>query len=88
MRAFSLGFINNSRRARRLSRLLKPQTDRTTGRDDGSRFPAKSNPWWAVFFLFCLIDRSLGVDEGSTIMGKVAEGKEKTRAKWKNWKIS
>ena len=41
-----------------------------------------------VFFLFCLVDRSLGVEEGSTIMGKVAEGKEKTRAKWKNWKIS
>ena len=38
----------NSRHARRLSRLLKPQINRTMGppgvNDDGSIFPGKSNP--------------------------------------------
>ena len=33
---------NNLRHARRLSRLLKPQTNGVN--DDGSRFPGKSNP--------------------------------------------
>ena len=40
-------FANNPRHARRLSHLLKPQTNGTTGppggNDNGSRFPGKSN---------------------------------------------
>ena len=65
MRDFSSWrFANNSRHAKRLSRLLKPQTKGTTGlpgvNDDGSRFPGKSNPLQHLFFLsFFYLNRSV-----------------------------
>ena len=53
---------NNLRHARRLSRLLKPQTNGVN--DDGSRFPGKSNPLRTRFLsllllLFFFLSRSL-----------------------------
>ena len=73
---------HNSRHARRLSHLLKPQTNRTTGppgnNDDGSRFPGKKNPLQKRFFI-SIAHRN--VKEADTIMSKVAKGKGKTRGK-------
>ena len=71
--------------ARRLSRLLEPQTNRTTGppnvTDYGSRFPGKRNPLLTrlfCFFFFISIAK-WSVKEDDTMMNKVAKGKEKTR---------
>ena len=54
---------NNSRHARRLSRLLKPQINRTMGppgvNDDGSIFPGKSNPLQTCSFLSRLLSGAL-----------------------------
>ena len=54
---------NNSRHARRLSRLLKPQINRTMGppgvNDDGSIFPRKSNPLQTCSFLSRLLSGAL-----------------------------
>ena len=52
-----------SQTAMRSSRLLEPQTNRTTGppnvTDYGSRFPGKRNPLLTRFFFFFSISRSL-----------------------------
>ena len=74
--------------ARRLSRLLEPQTNRTTGppnvTDYGSRFPGKRNPLLTLFFFFSfffLISiAKWSVKEDDTMMNKVAKGEEKTRS--------
>ena len=54
---------NNSRHAWRLSRLLKPQINRTMGphgvNDDGSIFPGKSNPLQTCPFLSRLLSGAL-----------------------------
>ena len=54
---------NNSRHAWRLSRLLKPQINRTMGphgvNDDGSIFPGKSNPLQTCSFLSRLLSGAL-----------------------------
>ena len=72
----------------RSSRLLEPQTNRTTGppnvTDYGSRFPGKRNPLLTrfFFFFFFFLDLSIAkwsVKEDDTMMNKVAKGKEKTR---------
>ena len=74
---------NNSRHARRLSRLLKPQINRTMGppgvNDDGSIFPGKSNPLQTCFFFISIAQWS--IEEDDTIMSKVKKGKGKTRGK-------
>ena len=74
-----------SQTAMRSSRLLEPQTNRTTGppnvTDYGSRFPGKRNPLLTRFFFFFL-DLSIAkwsVKEDDTMMNEVAKGKEKTR---------
>ena len=76
-------FANNSRHAESLSRLLKPQTNRTTGppgvNEDGSRFPGKSNPLQTRLFFISIAQWS--VEENDTIMSKVAKSKGKTRGK-------
>ena len=76
-------FANNSRHAGSLSRLLKPQTNRTTGppgvNEDGSRFPGKSNPLQTRLFFISIAPWS--VEENDTIMSKVAKSKGKTRGK-------
>ena len=55
---------NNSRHAWRLSRLLKPQINRTMGphgvNDDGSIFPGKSNPL-QTHFLSRLLSGALSI---------------------------
>ena len=76
-------FANNSCHAESLSRLLKPQTNRTTGppgvNEDGSRFPGKSNPLQTRLFFISIAPWS--VEENDTIMSKVAKSKGKTRGK-------
>ena len=76
-------FANNSRHAGSLSRLLKPQTHRTTGppgvNEDGPRFPGKSNPLQTRLFFISIAPWS--VEENDTIMSKVAKSKGKTRGK-------
>ena len=74
-----------SQTAMRSSRLLEPQTNRTTGppnvTDYGSRFPGKRNPLLTRFFFFFL-DLSIAkwsVKEDDTTMNEVAKGKQKTR---------
>ena len=61
---------------------MKPQTNRTAGppgvNDDGSRFAGKSNPLQTPFFILIA---QWSVEEDETIMGEVAKGKGKTRAK-------
>ena len=68
--------------ARRLSRLLEPQTNRTTGppnvTDYGSRFPGKRNPLLTLFFFFLISIAKWSVKEDDTMMNKVAKGEEKT----------
>ena len=70
--------------ARRLSRLLEPQTNRTTGppnvTDYGSRFPGKRNPLLTLFFFFLISIAKWSVKEDDTMMNKVAKGEEKTRS--------
>ena len=76
-----------SQTAMRSSRLLEPQTNRTTGppnvTDYRSRFPGKTNPLLTrFFFFFFFLDLSIAkwsVKEDDTVMNKVAKGKEKTR---------
>ena len=76
-------FANNSCHAESLSRLLKPQTNRTTGppgvNEDGSRFPGKSNPLQTRLFFISIAPWS--VEENDTIMSKVAKSKGKPAAK-------
>ena len=79
--------------ARRLSRLLEPQTNRTTGppnvTDYGSRFPGKRNPLLTrlfCFFFFISIAK-WSVKEDDTMMNKVAKSKEKTRGNNKKKKM-
>ena len=76
-------FANNSCHAESLSRLLKPQTNRTTGppgvNEDGSRFPGKSNPLQTRLFFISIAQWS--VEENDTIMSKVAKSKGKPAAK-------
>ena len=76
-------FANNSCHARRLSRLLKPQTNRITGSpeiNDGSRFLGKSNPLQTRVFFFTSIAQ-WNVEEDDKITSKVVKGKGKTRGK-------
>ena len=68
--------------AGRLYRLLKPQTNGTTGppsvNDDGSRFPMKSSPLQTRFFIWIA---QWSVEEDDIIMSKVVIGKGKTVGK-------
>ena len=76
-----------ARQVRRLSRLLKLQTNGTTGppgvNDDGSRFPRKKNPLQKRFFpfFFSISIAQWSDEEDNTIMTKVAKSKGKTRGK-------
>ena len=85
----SLKFTNNSRHSRRLLRLLKPQTNGTTGpprvNDDGSRFLSKSNPFQISFFY---LDRSLKRWGGRHNNEKSCQRqRKKPAAKMKNQKM-
>ena len=74
--------------ARRLSHLLEPQTNRTTGPPNvtnyGSRFPGKRNPlltlFFFLFFFFLISIAKWSVKEDDAMMNKVAKGEEKTRS--------
>ena len=76
-------FANNSRHARRLSRLLKLQTNRTMDLLDlmtmDQDFPVKVTHCRDVFFLISIAQWS--VEEEDTIMSKVSKGKEKPAPK-------
>ena len=79
MRDFSSsGLANNLPHARRLSRLLEPQANRTTGfpsvTDFGPRFPGKRNPMQTRFFFISIAKWS--VKEDDTMMSKVANAKK------------
>ena len=79
----SYRFVNDSRHARRLSRLLKPQTNGTTElpviNDDGSWFPGKSNPLQTrCFYLHRSVQRWGGRDKK---WAEKLEVKENTAAK-------
>ena len=86
-----------TRQVRRLSRLLKLQTNGTTGppgvNDDGSRFPRKKNPLQKRFFPFSFFffpSRSLSGAMRRTTQSwpKLPKAKEKPVAKMeKNWKM-
>ena len=84
-----------TRQVRRLSRLLKLQTNGTTGppgvNDDGSRFPRKKNPLQKRFFPFFFfhLDRSVERWGGQHNNDQSCQKQRKNPwQKWKkNWKM-
>ena len=75
-----LRFVNNSRHARRLSRLIKPQTNGTTGPpsvyDNSSRFPGKSIALQHVFFYLA---QWSSIQDGNVIWAKTPKAKAKAK---------
>ena len=83
---------NNSRHAWRLSRLLKPQINRTMGphgvNDDGSIFPGKSNPLQTCSFLSRLLSGALSRTTQKLAKLRKAKGKPTAKMQKKTTKCA
>ena len=86
-------FANNLCYARRLSCLLKPQTNGTVGppcvKDKGSRFPRKSHPLQKLFFfqyLDCSVEHWGGPHNNEQSCQRQRQ-RQYVQQKWKNCKM-